>query len=78
MKLWVGVTDNEWFSNLAVRNFDEINSRQPSARPPSVNAPVGMPFLFKLETPNHDIAGECKQIAVKAIDDELLVVKELA
>jgi putative restriction endonuclease len=57
MKFWAGVTDNEWFTSLSSRGFDEVNFWQPSAKPPFVRAPVGMPFLFKLKKPNHDIAG---------------------
>ena len=57
MKFWVGVTDNTWFNYLAVRVLDEVNFWQPSAKPPFKNAPVGMPFLFKLKKPNNHIAG---------------------
>lgn len=57
MKFWVGVTDNTWFNFLAARSLDEANFWQPSAKPPFKNAPVGMPFLFKLKKPNNHIAG---------------------
>jgi putative restriction endonuclease len=57
MKFWVAVTDNHWFSYLATAGVDEVNFWQPSAKPPFVKAPVGMPFLFKLKKPNHDVAG---------------------
>ncbi|MDO8788087.1 MAG: HNH endonuclease [Sulfuritalea sp.] len=57
MKFWVGVTDNSWFGFLASRGLDEANFWQPSALPPFVNAPVGMPFLFKLKRPRNHIAG---------------------
>lgn len=57
MKFWVGATDNNWFNFLARRRLDEANFWQPSGKPPFVNAPVGMPFLFKLKRPYNHIAG---------------------
>ena len=57
MKLWAGVTDNNWFSFLAERNFDEVNFWQPSGRAPFANLPAGTPFLFKLKAPHNHIAG---------------------
>ncbi|MHB0972257.1 MAG: HNH endonuclease [Thermoanaerobaculia bacterium] len=57
MKFWAGVTDNDWFNYLSTRNADEVNFWQPTPKPPFTSAPVGMPFLFKLKKPNHDIAG---------------------
>lgn len=57
MKYWVGVTDNNWFNFLASRGFDEANFWQPSVKPPFMNAPVGMPFLFKLKRPYNHVAG---------------------
>jgi putative restriction endonuclease len=57
MRFWVGVTDNQWFSYLSDRSFDEVNFWHPSPKPPFTKAPVGMPFLFKLKKPNHAIAG---------------------
>jgi len=57
MKLWVGVTDNQWFNFLSEKRPDEVNFWQPSATPPFTNAPTGMPFLFKLKRPYNHIAG---------------------
>lgn len=57
MQFWAGVTNNAWFEFLAARQLDEVNFWQPSERPPFRNAPVGMPFLFKLKRPNNHIAG---------------------
>jgi len=57
MKFWLGVTDNGWYDFVAKRGLDEVNFWQPSATPPFTNAPVGMPFLFKLKRPNNHIAG---------------------
>ncbi len=57
MKFWVGTTDTRWFEFLSRRNLDEVNFWQPSIRPAFENAPIGMPFLFKLKRPNNHIAG---------------------
>lgn len=57
MKFWVGVTDNHWYEFLYIRRPDEVNFWQPSATAPFVNAPIGMPFLFKLKRPYNHIAG---------------------
>jgi putative restriction endonuclease len=57
MKFWLGTTDNSWFEFLSHRRFDEVNFWQPSATPPFKNAPVGLPFLFKLKRPYNHVAG---------------------
>jgi putative restriction endonuclease len=57
MKFWVGTTDNGWYDYISTRGLDEVNFWQPGARPPFTNAPVGLPFLFKLRRPNNHIAG---------------------
>lgn len=57
MKLWAGVTDNNWYSFLAEGNFDEVNFWQPSGRAPFAHLPAGSPFLFKLKAPHNHIAG---------------------
>jgi putative restriction endonuclease len=57
MKFWVGVTDRDWFDQLSRLQPDEVNFWQPSGRPPFTNAPVGMPFLFKLKYPVNAIVG---------------------
>jgi putative restriction endonuclease len=57
LKFWLGVTDNTWFNYLSDKGFDEVNFWQPSATPPFKNAPIGMPFLFKLKRPKNHIAG---------------------
>ena len=57
MKLWAGVTDNNWYSFLAEGNFDEVNFWQPSGRAPFRDLPAGTPFLFKLKAPHNHIAG---------------------
>ena len=57
MKFWVGTTDSRWFNFLATRAPEEVNFWQPSRMPPFMNAPEGMPFLFKLKRPHNHIAG---------------------
>ena len=57
MKIWIGVTDGEWFEFLRERSPDEVNFWQPSSsRAFRVLAP-GEPFLFKLHSPRNYIAG---------------------
>ena len=57
MKLWAGVTDNDWYTFLSERGFDEVNFWQPSGQAPFTSLPAGTPFLFKLKAPNNHIAG---------------------
>jgi len=42
MKLWAGVTDNNWYKFLSEGNFDEVNFWQPSGRAPFADLPAGM------------------------------------
>jgi putative restriction endonuclease len=57
MKIWVGVTDNEWFRFLAARQPDEVNFWRPGGTREFHAIPVGAPFLFKLHSPLNYIAG---------------------
>ena len=58
MRYWLGVTDNRWYQFVSAGRFSEVNFWQPSAKPPfSSEVPEGTPFLFKLKSPNHHIAG---------------------
>jgi putative restriction endonuclease len=57
MKLWAGVTDNDWYTFLSERGFDEVNFWQPSGLPPFTTLPAGTTFLFKLKRPFNHIAG---------------------
>jgi putative restriction endonuclease len=57
MKLFVGVTNNEWFEYLATRNPDEVNFWRPRSLLDFRAIPVGAPFLFKLHSPLNYIAG---------------------
>ncbi len=57
MKLWVGVTDFDWFKFLKSRDADEVNFWQPSAaRKFRVLEPGGL-FLFKLHSPRNYVVG---------------------
>ena len=67
MKFWVGTTDSRWFNFLATRAPEEVNFWQPSTMPPFLNAPEGMPFLFKLKRPHNHIAGGGFFIRLSAI-----------
>jgi putative restriction endonuclease len=58
MRFWTGVTDNQWYSNLASQaSAAEVNFWHPRGRAPFASLPEGTPFLFKLKSPNHHIAG---------------------
>lgn len=57
MRLWLGVTDNNWFDFLSRTEPDEVNFWQPSGKAPFVNLEAGAPFLFKLKRPHNHIAG---------------------
>jgi putative restriction endonuclease len=57
MKLWIGVTDNEWFKYLCELNPDEVNFWQPSGSRSFKVLEPGEPFLFKLHSPLNFIVG---------------------
>jgi len=57
MRFWVGVTDKDWFDFLRVRSPDEVNFWQPSAKALATFLEPGVPFLFKLHSPNDFIVG---------------------
>ena len=49
MRLWVGVTDNDWFRFLRDRpHQEEVNFWQPGGRQRFKVLSPGEPFLFKL------------------------------
>ena len=57
MKLFVAVTDNDWYRFLASQPpLDEVNFWTPGGKPLANLAP-GQPVLFKLHYPEHFIAG---------------------
>lgn len=57
MKLFVAVTDNEWYRFLARSQLDEVNFWQPGGGRVFRALDVGEPFLFKLHAPEDAIAG---------------------
>jgi len=57
MKLWVGVTDKDWYEYLALQRPDEVNFWQPSGTRMFRVLQPGEPFLFKLHSPNNVIVG---------------------
>jgi putative restriction endonuclease len=58
VKLYVGVTDNDWFRFLRARpDLDEVNFWQPSGNREFRLLCLGEPFLFKLLSPENFIVG---------------------
>ncbi|NLW45585.1 MAG: HNH endonuclease [Syntrophomonadaceae bacterium] len=56
MKLYIGVTNNDWFEFLARHKPDEVNFWRPGGQAFNVLEPGGL-FLFKLHSPLNFIAG---------------------
>lgn len=55
-RFYVGVTDRDWFEFLRSEPaLDEVNFWSPGGR--IINAPRGLPFLFKLKAPQNTIGG---------------------
>jgi HNH endonuclease len=57
MKIWVGVTDEQWFDRLSLLKPDEVNFWQPSGGRKFAALASGEPFLFKLHSPKNFIVG---------------------
>ena len=57
MKVWVGVTDRDWYNFLALQRPDEVNFWQPSGTRTFRVLQPGEPFLFKLHSPDNFIVG---------------------
>lgn len=58
MRLYAGVTDDNWFHFLQALQPDEVNFWQPSGRRRTFNVlSLGEPFLFNLHSPNDYIVG---------------------
>lgn len=57
MKIWVGVTDADWFNYLASLKPDEVNFWQPSGGRIFRALQPGELFLFKLHSPHNYIVG---------------------
>jgi putative restriction endonuclease len=57
MKAFVGVTDYEWYYQLSLRSYDEINFWKPGGNTNFKVLSPGELFLFKLHAPNDYIVG---------------------
>jgi hypothetical protein len=57
MKIWVGITDEDWFDRLSALRPDEVNFWQPSGSRIFRALQPGEPFLFKLHSPKNSIVG---------------------
>jgi putative restriction endonuclease len=58
MKLYIGVTDNDWYRYLSrLPNVDEVNFWQPSGSHVFKALKPGELFLFKLKKPYNHVAG---------------------
>jgi putative restriction endonuclease len=59
MKLWVGLTDNDWYKVVSnVPGIDEVNFWQPGGGTRTFRIlQQGEPFLFKLHSPHNFIVG---------------------
>jgi putative restriction endonuclease len=57
VKIWVGVTDKDWFQFLARIGPDEVNFWQPSGSRVFRALQPGEPFLFKLHSPDNFVVG---------------------
>jgi putative restriction endonuclease len=57
MRLFIAITDGDWFSYLSSISPDEVNFWQPSGNVSFKALQVGEPFLFKLHSPNDYIVG---------------------
>lgn len=64
MKLFVGVTNNEWFRFLAERKPDEVNFWRPRSQMDFKALQPGDLFLFKLHSPLDFIAGKSRRAFV--------------
>ncbi len=58
MRLYIAVTDNDWFRFLRDRpELDEVNFWQPGGNREFRTLSIGEPFLFKLHSPQNFIVG---------------------
>jgi len=57
MKIWVGVTDDDWFALLSQLRPDEVNFWQPGGSRTFRALQPGELFLFKLHSPKNFIVG---------------------
>lgn len=57
MKIWVGVTDKNWYEHLTILRPEEVNFWQPSGSRSFRVLQPGEPFLFKLHSPDNFVVG---------------------
>lgn len=57
MKFFVGVTDSDWYHNLSVQSYDEINFWKPGGKTLFSALDSHDLFLFKLHAPHNYIVG---------------------
>ena len=57
MRLYVGITDGDWFAHLKAAKPDEVNFWQPGGSRRFRTLQPGEPFLFKLHSPRDFIVG---------------------
>src|SRR5688500_6254313 len=57
MKLYLGVTDNNWYNFLAHHRTEDINFWKPGGKRSFKTLSIGEPFLFKLKSPINSIGG---------------------
>lgn len=57
MKFFVGVTDSDWYQNLSIKNYDEINFWKPGGKSNFAALDSHDLFLFKLHAPRNYIVG---------------------
>lgn len=57
MRLFVAITDSDWFDYLAELRPDEVNFWRPSGAHSFHSLELGEPLLFKLHSPNNYIVG---------------------
>jgi putative restriction endonuclease len=57
MKIYLGVTDYNWYSFLSSKNPEDINFWQPGGNAAFRVLSPGEPFLFKLKSPHNVIGG---------------------
>lgn len=57
MKMYVGITDYDWFTTLKQENCEEVNFWKPGGRSNFRALREGELFLFKLHSPKDYIVG---------------------
>ncbi len=57
MRLYVGITDYDWFRYLKAQQPDEVNFWQPGGTRLFKTLSPGEPFLYKLHSPRNSIVG---------------------